>query len=189
VAGASYKSSAQATITTGASSDNSAIESGADYQTLLNDTIVKLKIELTTANIASLNTIAGDYKNVFGLYDNYINRDMTGCPYTAGVGLKDGVYGIYIIEMLDTSGTNFEVRADEEVTFLGNATTYQRELIINDGSVTFILANDAGESQSTLTCTHSGNSCTFKQPGFSMDYVDDVSFFFDNFEAYTGESG
>lgn len=159
-------------------------DSGADWKTKTNSSIVKLKIELTTADVSSLNTSSGDLSNTFGFYDEQYNINEGGCPYDTGVGLHSGVYHTYIAKRISTA-PGFEELGGEIVTFEAN-TTYGFEFIINDGSLSFELTDATGDTISKITAD--GDSCTFVQPGFSMKYVDDESFYFDNFEGYTGET-
>lgn len=158
-------------------------DSGADYETPLNDTIVKLYIEWTTADIASLDV---SNSNSFGFYDEQYNINQDGCPYTAGVivDTSEASYVTYLIEM-DNSTQGYTALTTETVNLDPN-TTYQFVFVVNEGSLSFSLKNNAGEAISTITAE--GDSCIFTQPGFSMQYTDDISFFVDNFEAYTGES-
>lgn len=155
-------------------------DSGGDYEkTALNATIAKIYIKLTTGDVASLDTSGADYANGFGLSGHEGDQSGDGCPYAGGVSLFNGVYNTYIYEFSET----WELRKSEEVQVMPN-TTYQMELIIDEGEVTFSLKNDAGTAISTLT--YSGSSCTFLYPQFSFNYIEDVSFFYDNFKAYTG---
>ncbi len=159
-------------------------DSGADWQTKTNKSIVKLIIDLTTANIGTLNTSSGDLSNSFGLYDEQYNINQGGCPYTAGVALHSGVYTTYLIKQI-SGGSGFEEMAAGTVTFEPNK-TYGFEFIINDGSLSFELTDASGDTINKITAN--GDSCTFVQPGFSIKYVDDTSFYFDNFKGYTGEA-
>lgn len=156
--------------------------SGADWRVQLNGSMLKLAIDLTTANVGNLDTSGGDFSNSFAFYDEQYNTDEGGCPYTAGIVLQENVYKAFLIKQISTS-PGYESMAAETIT-LEPDTTYGMQFIVANGNLSFKLSNDSGDILSEITA--SGASCTFVQPGFSMQYTDDVSFYFDNFEAYVG---